>query len=337
MMINIKRFISDVLSANGIHSMLEHYCLSDKAFILMYHRVMSSHSELPYFVQPGMYVTTDSFEKQIVYLKGKYKVIFLEDLVIKMKKGEEVGGFCAITFDDGWHDNFTDVFKILKKYQVPATIFIATGFVGTENVFWPEEICYCLEKFITSKSNLNDSPSSVNSFIKEISHFRACVREEFFEKSVETLKVYLPDKRDEILEYFKNVYKNEKLPRQMLSWSEIKEMYVSGLINLGAHTENHVILDQVSRESAIDEISKSRLEIERQIGVKVKTFAFPNGNQNKSIRTILSEQGFDAAVTTLKGFVAKNTPLMEIPRIGMHEDVCNTIPMFRSRILFNKF
>jgi len=337
MKIKIKLLISKILTLYGLHYLMERYFLDDKAFILMYHRVIASPSKLPYFVQPGMYVSTDSFEKQIVFLKKKYEVIFFGNLVEKLKNGEDVGGYCAITFDDGWLDNFTEAYPILTKHQVPATIFIATGFVGTDRVFWPEEICFYLEKMLASNSTVSSSVPSVNVFFNDIANFRNCYREVFMDKSIEILKGYLPSNREEILEYFRRVYDTNALPRQMLSWNEVSEMQASGLINFGAHTENHVMLDQVPFETAVDEIMRSRLEIERQLDEKVKIFAYPNGNQNENIRCIIAEHGFDAAVTTCKGFVGENTLLMEIPRIGIHEDVSNTVPMFRSRILFRKF
>jgi peptidoglycan/xylan/chitin deacetylase (PgdA/CDA1 family) len=123
----------------------------------------------------------------------------------------------------------------------------------------------------------------------------------------------------------------------MLSWDEAREMSLSGLVRFGSHTVNHEILDQVPLEKARDEITLSREEIEHRLGGTVRTFAYPNGNYSESIRDFLAENGFNAAVTTRKGFLTREMPLMEIPRIAIHEDVSNTIPMFRSRILLRKF
>jgi len=69
----------------------------------------------------------------------------------------------------------------------------------------------------------------------------------------------------------------------------------------------------------------------------VTTFAYPNGNYDENVQHVLQECVFAGAVTTKKGFLGRDTPLMEIPRIGIHEDISNTIPMFRARILLEKF
>jgi len=333
----IKRILSYLFSYSGIHSLLEYFCLSNKAFLLMYHRVIASADNQPCFVQPGMFVTTASFERQIAFLKDRFEIVFIEDLVEKTLLGEEIGKHCAITFDDGWRDNFTDAFPILKKYRVRATIFLATGFVGTDKMFWPEEICYCLDRSMATKSALGSAPPSYIHFNKEISRYSRCKREMFFDRSIEILKGYSSGDRDEILGHYRATFKVNPLPRQMLNWDEAREMLASGLVRFGAHTVNHEILDQVSLLKAQAEICKSRKEIEHCLGGKVSIFAYPNGNHNESIRGILAENGFNLAVTTRKGLFDHSTPLLEIPRVAMHEDVSSTIPMSRSRILFPKF
>jgi len=333
----VKLMLSNLMSSMGIHSLLERLCFSDKAFILMYHRILTSGGKQPYFIQPGMFVTAATFEKQIDFLKDRFEVVFFEDLVKKMLNGEDIGGFCAITFDDGWRDNYTDAFPILEKYRVPATIFLASGFVGTDRMFWPEEICYYLDRKKINKSACSDAPRSFICFVEEISKCHRCKREMFFDRCIEILKGYSPNEREEILEYFRGILMVEPFPRQMLSWDEAQEMSASGLVRFGAHTVNHEILDQVPLQKAREEIFKSRAEIEHRLGCRVSTFAYPNGNHSESIRLVLAENGFSAAVTTRKGFLGSGMPVMEVPRIAIHEDVSNTIPMFRSRILLRKF
>jgi peptidoglycan/xylan/chitin deacetylase (PgdA/CDA1 family) len=333
----IKRMVSELLSSCGAHTLIEHFRFSDKAFVLMYHRVLNSVDSQMLFVQPGMFVTTSSFEKQVVFLKKRFEVVFLEDLVEKVLNGESNGGLCAITFDDGWRDNYTDAFSVLKKYSIPATIFLATGFVGTNRIFWPEEICYYLDRSIANKLSFDGAPLSLVRFNKEISSYDPCKQESHFERSIEILKEFSQNEREEILRYFRGMFRIDPPPRQMLNWDEVCEMHVSGLVRFGAHTVNHEILDKVPLLKAREEISKSREEIENHLGIRISTFAYPNGNNNGSLQKMLAESGYNAAVTTRKGFLERGMPRMEIPRIAIHEDVSNTIPMFRSRILFKKF
>lgn len=303
----------------------------------MYHRVLNSVDSQKLYVQPGMFVTTASFEKQMAFLKDRYKVIFLEELAEKVLTGNDIGGHLAITFDDGWRDNYTNAFPVLKKYRVPATIFLATGFVGTDNIFWPEEFCYYLDRYSVNKSTPDGAPKSLLRLNKDINAYYRIKNEAFFDRSVEVLKGYSPSEREDILTYFRGICRTDQVPRQMLNWDEVQEMYASGLVHFGSHTVNHEMLDQIPLQEARDEISKSREAIENHLGIKVSAFAYPNGNHNESLQKILSESGYNAAVTTRKGFLERNMPLMKIPRIAIHDDVSNTIPMFRSRILLRKF
>ncbi len=331
-----KQMLSSLLSTSGIYSLVERVCYSDKAFVLTYHRILSSVADQEHFVQPGMYVATSSFEKHMAFLRDRFEIVFLDDLLEKLLNGENVGGHCAITFDDGWRDNYTDAYPVLEKYRVPATIFLATGFIGTDRMFWPEELCCYITRHVGMRA-FNDGPPSLITFNKEMSEHVREHMEIFLDSAIEILKKFTLEEREELLGYFRKQLGTLPLARQMLSWDEAREMLASKLVRFGSHTVNHEMLDKNLLEKSRDEIIKSREDIENNLGVQVSTFAYPNGNFTANIQKILIESGFYAAVTTRKGFLTRDIPLMEIPRIAIHEDVSNTVPMFRSRILLRKF
>jgi len=333
----VKKTISRYLEMIGSLALFERCKLNNKAFALMYHRILKQTNSQIVNVQSGMFVSADSFAKQINFLKDRYEIVFLEDIVDKITNGNDIDGLCAITFDDGWRDNFTNAFPILKAYSVPATIFLATDYVGTDRLFWPEELCLYLDQNMFGKPGFDIAPPSYIRFSEEISCLRQYGRETFFDKSIQILKGYAPRDREEILGCIRGMLKADPVPRQMMNWDEAREMLSSGLVRFGAHTASHEILDQVPLQTARDEIAKSCADIVQNLGGKVSSFAYPNGNYTESIQKFLTESGFKVAVTTCKGFIAHNTPVMEVPRIAIHEDVSNTIPMFRSRILFRRF
>lgn len=335
--IKIRRMFSALLAASGIHLLLERICLSDRAFVLMYHRIQPSAENQACYVQPGMFVTPVTFEQQVAYVRDNFEVVFLDDLVEKAQRGEYIGRHCALTFDDGWLDNYTDAFPVLERYRVPATIFLSTGFVGTTRTFWPEELCYYLERIDLGTFSGINAPPSWDRFTGMIGRFQCRSREWFLNRSIETLKAFALSDREEILKYLRNMLGAQAIPRQMLNWDEVRKMGLSGLVRFGAHTVNHEILDQVPLRRARVEITDSRNEIERHLGTKVRSFAYPNGNHNAGVRQLLAENGFDVAVTTSKGLLGHALPFLEIPRIGLHEDVSATIPMFRSKILLHAF
>jgi peptidoglycan/xylan/chitin deacetylase (PgdA/CDA1 family) len=97
------------------------------ASILMYHSVGKNEA---FFT-----VTPEEFEWQVEYVVKKgFKTLKISDLVEILIEGGDISNCVVFTFDDGYKDNYEHAFKNLKKYNVPATIFLITGEIGTKDV-----------------------------------------------------------------------------------------------------------------------------------------------------------------------------------------------------------
>lgn len=93
------------------------------AVVLMYHSI----SEADYFSA----VSPADFARQMAYLSASGRpVISLTELIRRLRAKESLGGSVAITFDDGYEDNYTTAYPVLKQYGFPATIFVTTGLIG---------------------------------------------------------------------------------------------------------------------------------------------------------------------------------------------------------------
>lgn len=335
---SIKRVLSELFSISGIHSVLERLQLSRNAMVLMYHRVLPSRTSAPCFVQPGMYVSSETFERHVAYLTAHFRVVFLEELMERMLAGKEIGRLCAITFDDGWRDNYTYAFPILARYGVPATVFLATGFVGTDRMFWPEELCHHLDGLGGPQQLKSEgTPAAFMRFSETMGLFDGQPREDYLDAGISILKKFTPEERQHVLDHLAGMHNDDPVDRQMMDWDEIRIMFASNLVRFGAHTVNHEMLDQIPLPTAAREISDSKIDIEQRLGCRVRSFAYPNGNHSNAIRHLLREQGFLGAVTTGRGYVKPGAQLLEIPRIGMHDDVSGNLPQFRSRMLMPFF
>ena len=106
----------------GVLKWLEKNARSD--IILGYHHILPEDHAWIKFLQPGMYVTTKTFQEHIIFLKNNYEIVPLHKIQLRTQKKK-----CVITFDDGWSDNFKYAYPLLKKYNVPATIFLTTGMI----------------------------------------------------------------------------------------------------------------------------------------------------------------------------------------------------------------
>ena len=104
------------------------------ASILMYHSVNASRDSFST-------VSPEEFNRQMAYLAGKkLSVIPLAELVRRLRAGKMLGGSVTLTFDDGYRDNYTEVFPLLKQYGFPATVFVTTDFIGRESYCAAEEL-----------------------------------------------------------------------------------------------------------------------------------------------------------------------------------------------------
>lgn len=335
--LRIKQVITSLMSRSRVLDVLERLRLRDNAFVLMYHRVLTNDYLERHHVQPGMYVLLKTFEEHISFLKKNYRILFLEELAEMAGKGENIGNCCAITFDDGWLDNYTNVFPVLKKYQVPATIFLATGFVDTDNLFWPEEVSSLLKLQQLMEDLPHGLPLPVLRFRSEMNVCMHAKVSGFLDKAIELLKGFSSEERSVVIDHYRGLGATEHSARQLMSWENVTEMKCSGMVRFGAHTRGHEILDKLSPARARSEIVQSMTDIEQRLGEKVAAFAYPNGNYNKNLIELVAECGIGCAVTTVKGFLSRETLPLEIPRIGMHEDISGTLPMFRGRIVVEKF
>lgn len=331
--LRLKTFLTAALQHTGLLHLLKNCRTSNQAFILMYHRVIASLKKEQISVQSGMYVTRNSFQKQAEFLKQHFHVLPLTELVRRIENGRSISGCCALTFDDGWLDNSVYAYPVLQELNLPATIFLATGFVGTKRLFWPEEVTFYLGQADVLERGRDNTV--LKSFVDKIP--KKGLEEIRLDQSIVLLKAMSPAKREEVISTMRGLSVASLPDRMLMNWDEVRRMQAGGLVDFGAHSHNHVILDQVPLEEVEKEILLSRQEMERQLSIVPDLFAYPNGNHTSEVQRLLKKHGFKAAVSTRKGWFDRNVSSFEIPRIGMHEDVSNTTSMFFARILLRRF
>lgn len=96
----------------------------DEAIVLMYHSV-DDDNDIFFTVRP------DYFEKQIKYLvDNNYNIVSINNFIEYIKNKSIPPKTILLTFDDGFTDNYRNVFPILQKYNISATIFISTDMIG---------------------------------------------------------------------------------------------------------------------------------------------------------------------------------------------------------------
>jgi len=278
-----------------------------------------------------MYVTTTTFEKHLQYLAEHFETISLQEVREKSVKKNS----CIITFDDGWADNYTNALPLLRKYNIPATIFLTTNLVGSNSWPWPDRISYYVYKgdrdLLISLINMIPLSSSHTRLPRPLLFLTRSSRSIIAERVINTLKSFDENsllKTMEIIDKMFNLLKEQLYTlRPWLSWEEVCEMEEAGL-TFGAHTHNHKILSSISHENAHEEICKSREVLYSKLKRPLDIFCYPNGNYNDEIISIVRDCGFIEAVTTNPGYIECDVDPFLLPRILLHDDISNTVPMF---------
>jgi peptidoglycan/xylan/chitin deacetylase (PgdA/CDA1 family) len=285
--------------------------------ILIYHRVCPKKDE--WSLEP---LSPESFETQMKYLVQNYEILSLDKLVQITKSGKLLPEKAVVvTLDDGYKDNYLYAYPVFRKYNIPATIFLTTGYIGGSELFWWDKVAYIIENSTSIKKlDLKDLGSYSLQSEPDRTHVKTIICEKLTK---------LPDnKKNSVIKNLLNTCQVE-IPRDLgkklvLSWEEVKEMDNAG-VTFGAHSVNHPILINMPLEQSKNEIVQSKRDIEEKLGKEVTAFSYPNGNFNAEIVELVRKSGFTCAVSVYPGMppklVGPKDSVYYLSRIGTFEDL----------------
>jgi len=337
MKIVLKKILSFIAYKSGtIYYRQSHLFSQKKKTCLMYHRVLP---EGPTFnCEPGMYVTSDVFEMHLKLLAENYCLCKLEDIFqieFRDRFGQKNKPVCCLTFDDGWVDFYQIVFPLLKKFAIPATVFLPTAFIGGNKLFWTDRLLNMIH-FAVNHPMLSPENISFSSTVgKQLFDF-VCAGPQKINNAIEFMKPYptevITATLDEI-ELFLTQESTSPEKRMFLNWEEVREMKDSGFVKFGSHTHNHCILTTLKKSEIQYELNTSLQILEAQGAVDKGfiPFCYPNGNTNDNIAQMVKDAGFHLAVTTQKGWVKSNDDMFNLKRVGIHNDISYTPSLFLAR------
>lgn len=304
--------------------------------ILAYHRVVTPDDLSQGYIEPGMYVVDDVFDMQVRWLAEQFEILAFSQLLARWKANEwdERKAYCVFTFDDGWLDNYRHAFPILKKYGVPATIFLPTNYIGSNEWFWPEKIAFFLTRLgrprVTSMQRkrvggvIAELPGLAHSnFVGQEGISLATIGE-----IIGHCKLLPPNGIESVLNRLSEILE-VSIPheRVTMNWSEVTELAKQG-ISFGSHSCSHHLLTQLNGETIRHELQESDRVLRTLPLGYVPVFCYPNGDNNDAIQDLVKESQYVAAVGTRSGVEGRRPENMyELNRIGMHNDITETVPL----------
>jgi peptidoglycan/xylan/chitin deacetylase (PgdA/CDA1 family) len=235
----IKGLLGRVIFESGLSATL----VGDAAVIVAFHRIQDTPDAY------GLTTSASMLARHCRFFRRHFRVIALRELVDRLERGVTVDRTLAITFDDGYRDNFENAAPVLERLKLPATFFVVTRWMGTDVVPWWDR----------------------------------------------QLGVAHP----------------------WMTWDQVRSLHQRGF-DIGAHTQTHADLGQISGVDARDEIVGSKVELERQLGAPVELFAYPYGgrdNLTESNRQQVRAAGFRCCCSAAGGINASGTDPFLLRRI----------------------
>jgi len=274
--------------------------------ILLFHRV--NDDQEPYFTG----VPVETFRSQAGMLARYWNVLPLRELVDLAARGALPRRAVAITFDDGYRDNYQFAYPVLSELRLPATIFLATGSIETGRPLWHDRIFDAFRRTRARHLAVGALDLPMDSPDRKLRALHALLNE---------LRARTPGEREAVVRAALaalDLEENPALGDRMLTWAQAREMRAGG-VDFGAHSVTHPILTRMPLEEAMGEILTSRRDVQEHVGAPVELFAYPNGSRsdfNEPLKAGLRDAGFRAAVTTIWGSNPAAGDPFELKRLG---------------------
>jgi glycosyltransferase involved in cell wall biosynthesis/peptidoglycan/xylan/chitin deacetylase (PgdA/CDA1 family) len=210
--------------------------------VLMYHALGGPLEPPSRYIIP-----VKRFARQMAWLKRMGYCVLALDEYLEYRAAHRLPPprTVILTFDDGYADNWTLAYPILRHHGFSATLFPVSGRVGMTND-WSDDA------------------------LKE---------------------------------------------RDLMSWAQLKEMLQEGGIRVGAHTRTHALLPALPLGDIHCEISGSKEDLERELGVPVTIFAYPYGEYDSAVQNVAAKASFIGACTVDEGLNFLGTPMLALRRI----------------------
>lgn len=332
---SIKRTLQYLAAASGRHTRTSN---KPQLLILMYHRILPHHDERAKTEEPGMLVTPETFRQHMMLLKSHFTLISLSDWArLKRDNKSLPKKACVITFDDGWADNYEFAFPILQELDIPATIFLVSDMIDSDEMFWPERLARLVNTVACHYPQYWSHPE-LDWLQDDAANYRFSqnpASSEQLAAIIASAKDYSDQEMHDRLTHIEktlDLKNTDEHKASLLNWQQIKEMLATGLIEVGSHTCRHIRLNaETPEDQVLTEVVSSKRQIEDNTGHKINTFCYPNGDTSPFTLEQV-KQHYDLAVTTQTGWNTIDSDLYSLKRIGIHQDITADKTAFLARI-----
>ena len=261
-------------------------------------------------------VSPDFFEAFLREHQKRLDFISINDLYARISnKRRSDKPFGIITFDDGYEDNFTYAYPILKKLNIPFVIYVSVGLVNDHTPIWNYPLI--IERVVKKNDELNIGGQ------KYVCQTQEQKNETFLKFKVLLFTLPYAQLQEEFKRLFAKYLTDDAVPKNTLTWEQIEEMAKDSLCTIGSHTMSHCRLTITDEDALQYELGESKKILEQHIGKPVAHLSYPYGwKYDVSAEAIVFAQkaGYKTALRSFGGPVRKkDSDLYNIKRIQVNE------------------
>lgn len=335
---SLRRVLCDGLYFSGVAAWLLRLRLRRRAVVLMYHRVLPPRPASDSFSADAIVVTPDTFAMHLQLLQR-----FLAPVSVT-QFGDMLGGrvpwqpgACLVTFDDGWHDNVVHAVPALQRARVPAVIFLATGYVGTQDVFWQESLTRQL--FAAWRSGPGALPLFESQAAASILQLDESQAREEIRSLVERLKRVPRDQVDTYRQQVRRYLDSRGSTAdaagddRFMTWEQARSLAGTGNVEIGSHAHSHRPLTSLTPQEVDADLRTATEILARELGGTPRWLAYPNGNHDDAVVERVGRSGIELAFTTRVGLVAAGDAPLRLKRINIAEHGTDHPSGFVGRLL----
>lgn len=306
----------------------------------MYHRVIQTEDD-----PEKLSVSPKCFAEHLDVLRKYARPTALQNLLLALKNNRIQPGTVAVTFDDGYANNLYEAKPLLERYDIPATVFVTTGYLELQGRFWQRALERLLlpPRTLPNKLRLSIEGLDRQWELEDESGIEQQADSERNEsanaevKSRSTSRQSLYDSLCRILTPLPATSRNQLL-RELFTWAgkgrnaddvsrpmtadELIRLSDGNLVEIGSHAVTHRVLAGMPADLQRSELIQSKAQLEDTLGRPITNFAYPYGKRSdyteQTVR-LIQESGYMSACSAFPGVVRKRTNLHELPRFAVHD------------------
>lgn len=262
-------------------------------------------------------VTPDFLDRFIVHFRESgWRFVSVDELLLGSDRAGDPRRI-ALTLDDGLRDNAEHAWPVFKRHAVPFTIYVCPGFCDRTAELWWE----ALERIIAGTDSLSldeEGPGELATRSPAEKHRAFRLWAKWLTNDADEVRQRVAIRK---LAAKYGLDLSALAAELVMDWDEVRAIAADPLCTIGAHTMTHSALARLPADQALREMAESADRIEREIGRRPTTIAFPYGYPAAAgarEAQLAGQAGFSASFTTQPGYVRRSGPRQGVPRVSMN-------------------